>query len=70
MSRQAKARGASGHLLLGYLCEVTGGVLGQDKSRESLELKWYEFDEAPWKNTLPGTKDLVMQLVESSKSTT
>lgn len=62
MSNYAKSQGAQGHILLAYFCKVIGGELGKNIDNESSELKWFEYIDVPWEETLPGTKELISQL--------
>lgn len=54
-------------LLIAFPCRVVGGKLGEGIDKETEQLKWYKFSTALWKETLPGNKELIFQLVKREK---
>lgn len=51
-------------ILIAFPCRVVGGKIGKISDPETAELKWFKIADIPWKETLPGNKQLISQLVK------
>lgn len=51
-------------LLIGYLCNITGGTLGGNISEETAKLQWFSYNSIPWKHTLPGNEEVIKELTK------
>lgn len=46
-------------LLIAYPCKIIGGRIGKNLDPETAELRWFKPAEIPWKETLPGNRELL-----------
>ena len=52
-------------LLVGFLCKVIGGTLGKDVSVETAHLQWFSYPDIPWKEALPGNREVIKELLNN-----
>ena len=46
-------------ILIAYPCKIIGGKMGKNLDPETAELRWFKPNEIPWKETLPGNRELI-----------
>lgn len=53
-------------LLIAYSCKQVGGVLGKNIAAETARLEWFSKEKIPWKQVLPGNKEIIREFLKKS----